>query len=504
MEHTPVGLTPRSTTRGRPRTGRPRGRHPDPCARCGRDIPRLAAQWPEGRLCFACYHQATHRTGTCPDCHQQHLLPGPLNSEGQPRCADCSGITDDLRCHQCNTEAAHYRGSLCARCILRLDLTGLLTPTPHPALIQLVDKLCQADRPESLITWKRSPKVQALLRGLNEGSIEFSHQGLDEVGGPAAEHLRSLLEHHKLLPTRDNSLAVLERWLEGKLAGLPVTVERPVRKFATWHHLRRVRSAGGETDTSASVRYAKQEITETIKFLLWLHQDHCRTAETCSQCDVDEWLATGPSTRYHVRSFFVYAKRTRLNTHVEVARRTTLSSPSLSQDQRLAWIQELLTGNSDTLPYRVAGTLLLLYAQPLVRIAALPLAAVEDDGDQVELRLGSHPVQTPEPFAGLIRQHLRSRPHLRTGTSANPWLFPSTRAGRHLDPQTIMMRLRTLGIDLLAARNRAFGELVLQCPPSLVAEALGYSPEVAHLHAQSVAEPWARYAGRGPDSLGKR
>lgn len=50
--------------------------------------------------------------------------------------------------------------------------------------------------------------------------------------------------------------------------------------------------------------------------------------------------------------------------------------------------------------------------------------------------------------------------------------------------------------DLLGARNRAFGELVLEVPPSLVAEALGYSPQVAFLHADKAAEPWARYAGR--------
>ena len=63
-----------------------------------------------------------------------------------------------------------------------------------------------------------------------------------------------------------------------------------------------------------------------------------------------------------------------------------------------------------------------------------------------------------------------------------------------------MDRLRDLGVNLLGARNRAIGELVLECPParppSLVAEALGYSPQVAFLHANKAAEPWARYAGR--------
>lgn len=59
-----------------------------------------------------------------------------------------------------------------------------------------------------------------------------------------------------------------------------------------------------------------------------------------------------------------------------------------------------------------------------------------------------------------------------------------------------MDRLRDLGINLRGARNRAIGELVLECPPSLVADALGYSHQVAFLHASKAAEPWARYAGR--------
>jgi hypothetical protein len=71
-------------------------------------------------------------------------------------------------------------------------------------------------------------------------------------------------------------------------------------------------------------------------------------------------------------------------------------------------------------------------------------------------------------------------------------MFPSTLAGRHLYPNTVMDRLRDLGVNLLGARNRAIGELVLECPPSLVAEALGYSPQVAFLHAEKAAEPWGR------------
>ncbi len=161
------------------------------------------------------------------------------------------------------------------------------------------------------------------------------------------------------------------------------------------------------------------------------------------------------------------------------------------------WIHELLTGTSESLPYRVAGMLLLLYAQPLVKVVTFPTDIVDDSDAGMSITLGQHPTDVPEPFASAMREHIASRPNRRTGAGPDsPWLFPSTLAGRHLHPNTVMDRLRDLGINLRAARNRAIGELVLECPPSLVADALGYSQQVAFLHADKAAEPWARYAGR--------
>lgn len=139
----------------------------------------------------------------------------------------------------------------------------------------------------------------------------------------------------------------------------------------------------------------------------------------------------------------------------------------------------------------------MLYAQPLVKVATLQTSVIDDSDTGMSITLGQHPTDVPEPFASLLRQHLASRPNLRTGAGPDtPWLFPCTLAGRHLHPNTVMDRLRDLGVNLLGARNRAIGELVLECPPSLVAEALCYSSQVAFLHGDKAAEPWARYAGR--------
>ena len=495
MDPKPVGLSPRRTVRGRPRTT---GEYHDPCARCGRNIPRLAATWPEGRLCFTCYFEAVHTRGTCPDCLQDRLLPGPPDADGRPTCSTCAGISYDFHCERCDIEAGHHRGRLCARCALRDDLHDILGGEPtDPALAGLVDALCAASRPESIIVWKRSAKVQELLRALGDGTIAVSHEGLDAMPGKPTEHLRGVLQHHGLLPHRDQYLPRFEQWIDAKLEGLPGEVAQPVRHFATWHHLRRIRAkAASGGSTRGPVHSAKQEITETVKFLLWLHETYGRTAETCTQQDVDEWLTSGPTTRSAIRTFFVVAKRTQLNSAVTIQHRSPKTSPSLSQDQRLAWIHELLTGTSESLPYRAAGMLLLLYAQPLVKVVTFPTSIISDDAGMT-IGLGRKPTDVPEPFAGILRAHLAARPNLRTSTGPDsPWLFPGYVAGRHLHPNTVMDRLRDLGINLRGARNRAIGELVLECPPSLVADALGYSHQVAFLHASKAAEPWARYAGR--------
>jgi hypothetical protein len=496
MDPKPLGLSPRTTVRGRPRTTSTRD---DPCARCGRNIPRLAKQWPEGRLCNICYSDAIHTRGTCPECLQDRLLPGPPNADGHPICSTCARIPYDFHCERCDVESGHHRGRLCARCALRDDLHELLGGEPSaPALVGLVDALCASDRPESIFVWKRSSKVQELIRGLGDGTIPVSHEGLDAVPGKHSEHLRALLQHHGLLPQRDPYLPRFEQWIDDTLDGLPHEVRQPVQHFATWHHLRRIRAkAAAGACTRGPVHSAKQEITETVKFLVWLHETHRRTTATCTQQDVDEWLATGPTTRSAIRTFFVVAKKARLDTRVAVQHRSARSSPSVSQDQRLAWIHELLTGTSESLPYRVAAMLLLLYAQPLVKVVTLRTSIVDDGDTGMSITLGARPTDVPEPFASVLREHLAARPNLRTGAGPDsPWLFPSTLAGRHLHPNTVMDRLRDLGVDLLGARNRAIGELVLECPPSLVAEALGYSPSVAFLHADKSAEPWARYAGR--------
>lgn len=496
-----VAVRRRNTTRGRPRTT-----GTGACDRCHRATNKIRITWPDGRICGICYHQAMRCHGPCTRCGQHRLLPG-RDIDGGMLCGPCSHI-DDLTCTRCGTEAEHYRKGICARCALSDDLATLLLTRPGDpaAMATLHTGMTAADRPESLLTWMRSPTVRDLLTRLGAGDIPLNHPGLDaEPASRAVEHLRALLEAHGLLPGRDHYLALFESWLTAKLARLSdPRIRQPVDQFARWHHLARIRRASRPGQASRGpVHTAKQEITEVIKFLTWLHTEHDRFLEQATQLDVEEYLAAGPTTRHLIRTFFVWRAHNHLPPAITIGFRQPSHEPLLTQDQRLTWIRRCLTNEDDTRTYRVAAILLLLFAQPLVRVAAMTVDQVQLTDDGPVLTLGRDPIPVPEPFATLLLEHLATRPNLRTtNTGGSQWLFPSTRGGRHLHPNTVMDRLRDLGIDLQAARSTALHELVANAPAPIVAEMLGYSYQVTERHTQHVATTYSRYAssnGRATD-----
>jgi hypothetical protein len=277
--------------------GRPRTTGAFTCDRCSRAAGKHRASWPEGRICGTCFTVAMRKHGTCPGCGTERMLPGRSAAHGdQPVCADCAGITQDYHCSRCGTETEHYRQNTCARCSLRNDLIALLhvgeSQGTETTAAKLLATLCRAERPESILTWLRNTDVRELLERIATGDVPLSHEALDkEANSLRVEHMRSLFTHHKLLPVRDHYLALFDRWLSSKLDDIDdPEVRRPVESFSRWHHLRRIRSLSADGKHSRGpVHSAKQEITETIKFLTWLKLAHGRTIASCVQADVDAW-----------------------------------------------------------------------------------------------------------------------------------------------------------------------------------------------------------------------
>ena len=82
--------------------------------------------------------------------------------------------------------------------------------------------------------------------------------------------------------------------------------------------------------------------------------------------------------------------------------RQAKTTRTLTQDQRLGWIKELLTSDAESLPYRVAGTLLLLYAQPLVLTTTAIVVTAHEAMD--------FPWHRTSPSARTLRRHAHSPP----------------------------------------------------------------------------------------------
>jgi hypothetical protein len=443
--------------------------------------------------------------GYCHSCRQHRLLPGRTDS-GDACCGDCAGITN-LTCRRCGTEAEHYRKDTCARCVLDTELSQLLRldeGADRPgtgehtdlAMRRLRCGMVRADRPESLLAWLRAAPVRELLTGLATGQVPLTHEGLDALpASRGVEHMRALLEGHEVLAPRDHHLALFERWLDDKLSAIEDRrIRQPLEQFARWHHLNRLRRGSRPGQGSRGpVHAAKQQITEVAKFLTWLQTEHHRYIDGCAQLDVEDYLSQGPTTRHLIRTFFVWRAKNKLPPEIVIGHRQPRRQPVLTQDQRLAWVRRCLTHHDESRPYRVAGVLLLLYAQPLVRIAALAADSVRVTPEGPVIILADDPLPVPQPFAELVMEHVAHRPNLRTNNRTSPWLFPARAGDRHLHPDGIMKRLRGLGIDLQAARTSALRGLVAQAPPPVVAQMLGYSYQITEHHAREAATTYSRY-----------
>lgn len=144
---------------------------------------------------------------------------------------------------------------------------------------------------------------------------------------------------------------------------------------------------------------------------------------------------------------------------------------------------------------RIAALLVLLYAQPLTKVARLTIDDVILDEGQMLLRLGEPPAPVPPPFDQLIVQHLTARPNLMTATNPDSqWLFPGRRAGEPMHPTTFRLRFQRLGIPNLTGRTRALRSMLLEAPPAVVAGMLGYTPDTAEDIAREAGATWKHYA----------
>ncbi|MGW4095022.1 hypothetical protein [Nocardia sp. NPDC004750] len=158
----------------------------------------------------------------------------------------------------------------------------------------------------------------------------------------------------------------------------------------------------------------------------------------------------------------------------------------------------MLTDPSPPLGSRVAGAIVLLYAQPVSRIVRLTIGDVLDIDGQVLLNLGEPPSPVPGPVAELLLTWTDQRTNMKTATNHDSrWLFPGRRAGQPMHPRTLSDLINALGVPTRPGRVGTLHQHILELPAPVVAEALGYHHHTTTRAAAQTAATWGRYAN-GP------
>jgi hypothetical protein len=492
------------------------------CVNCGRRRV-VNTRSPHGPLCPGCPPLPVAACSICGQrrpCGTSRLtgLPWcPLCQNRTARCASCgqvkpvaSGTLEEPRCRDCTTAAfpdcpacaTSPRPGQCPACRLELRLRELLSSPDggiHPPLRLLKDALAATDPPGTALRWLAKRPVAAVLADITAGRRQLTHAELDGLQqSPVLAHLRSVLVATGTLPPRDEQMARLERFVSDILTTRTDPGQRQIlRRYAIWHLLRRLRRRNnGQPATIQQYDVVHQQVRAAVALLDWLTAQHL-TLATCRQPDLERWLTGGEAShRYHAGHFVRWAARHHLTTLSFPA--TRWQGPTRALDDQRRWDAARRLLHDDTLNTRdrLAGLLVLLYAQPVARISRLTTSHVTIDGTTVRIRLGPAPITLPGPAADLTRHLLDGkRGHATTGAGdPSPWLFPGGQPGRPISASHLGQRLKDLGIQPGPARSTALFQLATELPAALLARMLGIHIDVAVAWQHAAGGDWMTYA----------
>jgi hypothetical protein len=405
-------------------------------------------------------------------------------------------------CTTCGREDKLYEKRSCERCTLARRTAELMAGPDGKvpaALAGVYDTIVASAGARKALNWLRQGAGASILAQLAAGTIAISHEALDAHPQPrAANHIRQMLIAHDALPARDEQLATLERLNTATVAGISRPEDRnTVAAFATWRVLRSLRRRAEHNNAKRSaINYARNQVLGAVCFLDWLAARHL-TLNTCTQGDLELWLATGPASRHDVAHFTDWTSQRKLSAKLTVPPLRSRPGDALDAETRWAIINQLLRGADIEPADRVAGSFVLLYAQPLSRIATMTVQQINTSDTATTVRFGTQPVTIPEPLAGFVtaaattgRSH-----HISIGSTApTRWLFPGHLPGRPITALRLGQRLNRFGIDARAARRAAQTQLAAEVPAVVLAEMLGISINNAVDWVHAAGGDWATYA----------
>ena len=469
------------------------------CHACVRLCPQCdRSRRAEGeRICEWCRRERTRNRGTCVDCARPDKA-----RDAAGRCHACAPRTARrcADCGQANRAGFTRTGDswICRVCALRRALDRVLPAESGGTFRPLRAAILHAE-PSTTRRWIMRPEIASVLTELAASQTPLTHELLDAQPAHAGiDHLRDLLVAAGALPAdQTRTISRFELDAQRMLADLLPTHARLVRSWLRWAVLPHFNCPDATRDLIQAMTNARRTLRQVIAFVGAL-EDAGTTVQGCDQCQLDEWFATSMALHHQVRPFLSWMQRTN-----HLSRDLTLPTayrgkPERRTDSEERWriARRLVTDDTLDPADRVAGALVALYAQPLGRVVALTIGHVGHAGEGVTLRLGSDLLDLADPFATLVQSLPRRRRRGVAEQLPTRWLFPGSRAGRHISAAALGNRLRALGIEPRRTRLAALDQLTKEVPPALLAGVLGIHTSSVVATTNRSGGNWARYAGR--------
>jgi integrase len=237
-------------------------------------------------------------------------------------------------------------------------------------------------------------------------------------------------------------------------------------------------------------------VTAAVNFLDWLAGQGL-TLATCSQGDLDRRNSTDASYPAETAHFIRWAVK---HKHARdlTADAIRWAGPRGPHDTEKRWddARRLLHDSALAIQDRVAGLLLLLYAQRIAAITKLTVGDISDDGTTVAITLGTAPIVLPPPLDSLVRELAAARRgHAAIGRPATiPSLFAGGRPGQPITDEALGTRLKNIGLSPLQDRSTALFALATELPAAILARMLGIHISVAVQWQRAAAGGWTAYA----------
>jgi hypothetical protein len=450
--HFADGLAPRCENCSRPKA---------PCSVCGRirDIHRRTDGQP---LCYDCARARL----PCTVCSRTMPIVG-RDADGGPLCKRCyrKHPAGQHPCSRCHTVTRLHGFGLCPHCTLDDRLAQLLPADADRGIRELL----RSSDPERTLDWLSRSRSAQILHRIGQGQ-RIDHAALDALlPDKAVHHLRAVLVAAGHLPDRDEVLASAER----RTAALLAAVDDPEHQkilstFTRWRllpHLRR-RPAPRTRGQADTVVDCLRQATAMLTWLAGIGKDlgHAR------QDDIDTWLAAGSAKRTTIQTFVTWAVATgHARDLAVITSQAAPPIPDLDDDTRWSLARRLLHDDHFAPTDRLAGLLVVLFAQKTTTIAMLTRdqVTISDDG-VATVTLGNAPLELPPAITPVVETLISAtHGHGVIGRSApNPWLFPGLRPGQHISTGRLAIRLQTIGIDPRPTRIAAIADIARQIPAS--------------------------------------